>query len=368
MAEFINLSPNHDLLRLSGEWALAHATAIQKELQQLPQGQAQLVQARIDRLDTAGAGLLQELAEKLAIKPEQITGLTATQNDLMALVSAHAVEEAKPAEPKQNFVAHDLTELGKFSTSIWHDLLDFLRFLGQATVTLGMVLLNPARLRLKSLTRHMQEAGVSAIPIVSLIAFLISVVLAYQGATQLRRFGADIFTINLVAVSVLREMGVLLTAIMIAGRSGSAFTAEIGVMKVNEEIDAMQLIGVKPFEFLVLPRLLALVMVMPLLTFIADMMGLIGGAIISASFLNIGIEAYIDRVQHSVKMWDFWVGMIKAPFFGFFIAVVACMRGMQVTGSAESVGRLTTTSVVQSIFMVLLLDALFSILFTKLGI
>lgn len=372
MAQFLILSQSVDShsgasWRLTGDWVLEHLAPIAEEIKHIKSHNVTALSADIQKFDTAGALLLTDLLEQLRQAPQSVQGLQPWQLDLLQLVAGKAAGKPVLQQPDDPFTRF-FTFVGRKVLAAWQGNIDLLTFLGETVVTLLRVITQPKRLRFSSIVRHIHETGIAAIPIVALIAFLISVVLAYQGANQLQRFGAEIFTINLVAVSVLREMGVLLTAIMIAGRSGSAFTAEIGVMKVNEEIDAMRIIGVSPFEMLVIPRLIALVITLPLLTFIADIMGLIGGGIISETLLNIGFEPYLDRFRLAVKMNDFWVGLIKAPVFAFFIAMVGCMRGMQVTGSAESVGRLTTVSVVQSIFLVLLLDAVFSILFTKLGI
>lgn len=358
MAKFIEHTPapggSHYVL--TGDWVLANLGDIRQELAgRIPD----TARAQINKLDTAGAQLLLQI--------KQLNGLEPWQQALLKLVADAQQEFPEKDVPPPPLIA-GLIEIGKAAIMGKDNTLDLLRFIGETVVHAGSLILNPRRLSFTSLLRHIHETGVMALPIVSLIAFLISVVLAYQGADQLRRFGAEIFAINMVAISVLREMGVLLTAIMVAGRSGSAFTAEIGVMKVNEEVDAMQIIGIRPFDFLVMPRLLALMIALPLLTFVADIMGLLGGGIISFFQMGIPMEQYLERFRGAVDMSDFWVGIIKAPVFAFFIAIVGCMRGMQVSGSAESVGKLTTISVVQSIFLVLLLDALFSILFTKLGV
>ena len=228
--------------------------------------------------------------------------------------------------------------------------------------------MRPHAIRWHALFTHMERAGIDALPIVGLISFLIGVVLAYQGADQLARFGAQIFTVNLVGYGVLREMGILLTAIIVAGRSGSAFTAQIGTMKVNEEIDAMRTIGLDPMEVLVVPRVLALVLMMPLLTFYADMMGLLGGAVMANVALDISFFQFARQLSEGVTIWSFWVGMIKAPIFAFIIAMVGCYEGLKVSRSAESVGQQTTASVVKSIFLVIVLDAFLSVLFSAIGI
>jgi phospholipid/cholesterol/gamma-HCH transport system permease protein len=241
-------------------------------------------------------------------------------------------------------------------------------FIGEVALCFFRGLRHPGAFRLPSIVRHTQETGLEALLIVGLLAILISMVITYQGAVQLKKFGADLYTVDMTVVALLREMGVLVTAIMVAGRSGSAFAAEIGVMKLRSEIDALKTMGIDPIEVLVLPRVIALVATLPLLTFLADVIGLAGGSVMSMSLLNVSIAQYFNRVETVADFTMFFVGMIKAPVFAFIIAVVGCYQGMNVTGSAESIGRMTTVSVVQSIFLVIMADALFSIVFSKVGI
>lgn len=269
-------------------------------------------------------------------------------------------------EQEKNLIDH-LAFLGHQVVDLRHEAVNGLDFLGRSLVALARGLIHPHHLRLRSVAHHLYTTGVQAMPIVALIALLISIVLAYQGATQLQRFGASIYTIDLVAISVLREMGVLLTAIIVAGRSGSAFAAEIGFMKSNEEVDALYTMGFDPYEILVVPRILALVIGLPVLTLLADLTGLAGAALLSITTLDVSLAQYLDRVKETVELHTFWVGIIKAPVFAIIIALIGTYRGMQATGSAESVGRLTTQAVVQSIFMVIAADAVFSIVFSKLG-
>src|SRR5436190_1136502 len=219
-----------------------------------------------------------------------------------------------------------------------------------------------------NLAPQMEQVGVNAMPIVGLLSFLIGVVFAYQGADQLRRFGAEIYTVNLLGIAILRELGVLLTAIIIAGRSGSAFTAQIGTMQVNEEIDALRTLGLNPIEVLVVPRVLGLVLTLPLLVVYADFMGLLGGCLMSWASLGILIPTFLDQLHSAIGLWTFWVGVIKAPFFAAIIALVGCYEGFNVARSADSVGRLTTQSVVEAIFIVIVADSAFSILFSLLKI
>ena len=241
-------------------------------------------------------------------------------------------------------------------------------FLGLTTANLGRSLIQPRRIRKTALISHMEQTGLDAMPIVALISFLVGAVLAYQGAEQLRRFGAEIFIINLIGISVLRKIAILLTAIIVAGHSGSAFTASTGSMKVREEIDAMRTLGLDPMELLVMPRLLALMITLPMLVFLANMAGLAGGMIMAWVTLDISPEQCLERLGDSIPLWSFWVGMIKALVVAFLIAMVGCYEGFQVEGSAESVGKLTTLAVVEAIFLVIVVDAIFSILFAYIGV
>jgi phospholipid/cholesterol/gamma-HCH transport system permease protein len=258
-----------------------------------------------------------------------------------------------------------LVDVGMRIEERWHSWYEALDFGGRVLATAATRWTSLRRLRLPSIVRHVHETGVQAIPIVAVIAFLISVISAYIGAQQLRPFGADIFTVDLVAIGVLRELGVLLTAIMVAGRSGSAYAAEIGVMKLNNEVDALESMGMNPYEVLVLPRVLALVIAMPLLTVVADGMGLAGGAVLTGYLLDLPLEQFVARLDSAIGPTTFWAGLVKAPVFGLLIALTGTMRGLQVRDSSRELGRLTTVAVVQSIFLVILADAAFAILFLE---
>jgi phospholipid/cholesterol/gamma-HCH transport system permease protein len=236
-------------------------------------------------------------------------------------------------------------------------------FSGEMLVIFVEACVQPRRFRLNVVVRQMLEVWIKALIIVGVLCFLIGVVIAYQGVQQLRQFGAETFTVEAVGIGMFRELGVLLTAIIVAGRSGSAFTAQIGTMQVNQEVDAMRTIGLNPIEWLVLPRLIALVISMPLLAFWGDMTGLLGGAVACTVYLDFTFVQFFDRLRDTVGAWHFYTGMIKAPVFGFVIAAIGCFEGLQVEGSAESVGQLTTRSVVEAIFVVIVLDAVFSIIF-----
>ncbi|MGA2654891.1 MAG: ABC transporter permease [Gammaproteobacteria bacterium] len=371
---FFELKPqnNHLEMALTGPWTVLQLADIKLALDQVSLSGLKTVAINAEDLtvlDTAGAFLLKGFIEKLEAKKitVSVSHLHEKQQSIYHLIEKVNIEE-EPMLPQGSTLINIIVRLGEGSVRAFNQMLLLLSFIGQVCVTLAKVTINPKNLRLTSIVRHIDETGINAIPIVALMAFLTSVVLAYQGATQLKQFGAEIYTVNLVAISILREMGVLLTAIMVAGRSGSAFAAEIGVMQVNEEIDAMRTLGLNPYEILVAPRVIALVIALPMLTFIADMAGLIGAAFMSILILDITLTQFIVRTHEAIVMWTFGVGMLKAPFFAFIIATIGCLKGLQVTGSAEKVGDMTTSAVVQSIFVVILADAAFSIIFSKMGI
>lgn len=319
--------------------------------------------AGLDSIDTPGALFLCTLRAKGV----ELTGIRAEHQALLDLICGLDLKPLAKLEAAPQW-RRFIIQLGKGAHDARHEALDVITFLGRAASWTVNALMHPSCLRPAAISRHVAETGIDALPIIGLMAFMIAIVIGYQGVAQLRPFGGEDFTINLVAVSVLREMGVLITAIMVAGRSGSAFTAEIGVMQTREEVDALKVMGIEPMQVLVVPRVIALVITLPLLTFFADLMGLIGGAAISQFLLDVSPTQYVTRLPQVVDGSDLFVGLFKAPIFAFFIAIVGCMHGLRVSGSAESVGRETTRAVVKSIFLVLALDAFFSILFEKLGV
>ena len=320
--------------------------------------------AGVTSLDTPAALYLCELLKK---KNVTLTNIRPEHQALLDLIGALELKDLP--KPKTQPAGRQLIiRLGKGAIATWQSMLEIITFTGRAAEATVKALIRPHHLRFSSISHHIEATGLYALPIVGLMAVMISIVIGYQGVAQLRPYGGEDFTINLIAVSVLREMGVLITAILVAGRSGSAFTAEIGMMRSRQEIDALKVMGLEPLELLVVPRLLGLMIALPLLAFFADMMGLLGGAVISNALLGTSLPQYFDRVQHIVTGNDLFVGIIKAPIFAFFIAVVGCMHGLKVNGSAESVGKETTAAVVKAIFLVLALDAVFSILFERLGI
>lgn len=362
-------------LRFAGNWTTEALAEQEPALRQTldSRGLREVKRATLDlgaleRFDTAGAWVVARTAA--ALREAGLTvAIQGASGERRALLEAVAKRRAPPPPPRGlRFPFSFLERIGKTTLTLGADAVALLGFLGLTVVVLLRTLARPGRVRFTSLVHHMEKVGVDALPIVGLLAFLIGVVLAYQGSDQLARFGAQIFTVNLLGISVLREMGILITAIIVAGRSGSAFTAQIGTMKVNQEVDALRTIGLDPVEVLVLPRLLALVLVMPLLVFYANIMALLGGGVMVWVLLDIGPDPFIRQLQSAVAPSHFMVGMIKAPIFAFVIALVGCFEGLRTGGNAEAVGTQTTRAVVEAIFLVIVLDAAFSIFFSLIGV
>ncbi len=357
-------------IRLQGAWTIDHLQELENALQGLilhPHKQITIDTQGVTDMDLSGGWLIIRILHRAQARGLQVE---LTDDERLAFLRELAGDAPLQtlAPHRTAWWARPIITLGRWAVHERQDLVYMIQFFGRAVTTLFSNLLRPRNLQFGAISQQVYLTGIQGVPIVCLIAFLISVVLAYQGAYQLQRFGADIFTIDLVAVSVLREMGVLLTAIMVAGRSGSAFAAQLGVMKINEEVDAMRAIGLDPFAVLVVPRILGLVIALPLLTVLANFFGLGGAALLSYTLLDIPLEQFLNRIEQSISLWSWWVGIIKAPFFALLIATVGTLRGMQVSGSAEDLGRQTTVAVVQSIFLVIMADAIFSILFSRLGI
>jgi phospholipid/cholesterol/gamma-HCH transport system permease protein len=371
MTDPLALEPDGDgwRLKLFGDWSLAGLPRIEARLNSLPATLSGNVvcdwtDARTPEMSPAWA-LLRRLAETAPPINVRHTGNPPHFLDLLEKlhVERHAAYSKQAAPTLEKLVG----KLGRWSVLQGVHARGVIVFLGRIATVIGEAFRRPRGWRISSLTRHVYETGITAIPIVALIAFLISVIVAYLGAQQLSRFGADIFVVDLVTIATLREMGVLLTSVIVAGRSGSAFAAEIGVMQLNEETDALRAMGMNPIELLVVPRVLALVIALPLLTVIADAMGLAGGGLLSLINLHIPLPQFMARLRESLSPTTFWSGLVKAPVFAVLIAMVGTYRGMQVRDSARELGRLTTVAVVQSIFMVILADALFAVLFVQIN-
>ncbi|MDQ3143407.1 MAG: ABC transporter permease [Pseudomonadota bacterium] len=317
----------------------------------------------VDKIDTVGAWLVHRAARDRSAK---VVGASAGTKKLLEQV-AEADHPGRVRPEERNAPMRALQELGEATVESGRTLVGLLGFFGAVLIGFASIIRRPKRFRLNAVVQRFDLVGVRALGIIGLMTFLIGIVVGQQGAVQLQQFGAEIYTINLIGRISVRELATLMTAIMVAGRSGSAFAAQIGTMKITEEIDAMRTIGVSPVEALVVPRILATVVMMPLLSFFAMIMSLIGGGIFIWVALGIPPATYVQRLQEVVPLYDLWVGLIKAPVFGFLIALAGCFQGMQVEGNSEEVGTRTTAAVVQSIFLVIILDAVFAVFFSSVG-
>jgi phospholipid/cholesterol/gamma-HCH transport system permease protein len=358
-------------LALSGEWRVAELAAIDAELAALDLAGVRHLNVNTEQLgvlDFSAAWRLRELLDRMRQLDGEIAFQGAEPEQLRVIDGTLTRSPYKAPESCEEGGIEPVEALGRTVVRSWREAVQSLAFFGRVIVMILRALVSVKRLRPISITRHVWDTGITAIPIVSLIAFLISVIIAYMSAQQLQRFGAEIFVVDLVTIGVLRELSVLLTAIIVAGRSGSAFAAEIGAMKLNEEVDALKAIGVDPFEVLVVPRVFGLVIALPLLTVISDAIGLTGGALLCRYLLDMPLTQYLERVNDAIAPTTFWVGIVKAPVFALVIAMAGVYRGMQVRDSSRELGRLTTVAVVQSIFLVILVDALFAVLFMELDI
>jgi phospholipid/cholesterol/gamma-HCH transport system permease protein len=359
-------------LELGGAWTIGASARLDRELRALkPEGNVQIDASGLEKLDSSGAWLLLRTRRALEAGGAKVTGPDLPDNYRPLLESLEKAKQAPAAQvPRRgrNFMRR-LYRIGKATMHALAQSYSMLGYLGRVTVETGEVIAKPkSNLRIAAIVHQVEETGISALPIVGLLSFLIGVVLAYQAIDQLKQFGAEQLTVNGLGIIVLREMGVLMTSIIVAGRSGSAFTAQLGTMRVNEEIDAMQTMGLNTVDTLVLPRIIGLVIALPLLTFYADIMALIGGGLMCYFDLGMTFPVFMRQLQGAVTVNTFLVGFVKAPVFAAVIALVGCYEGFQVERNAASVGLLTTRSVVESVFLVIVLDAAFSVMFSVLGI
>ncbi|HVF94781.1 MAG TPA: ABC transporter permease [Sphingomonas sp.] len=350
-------------LRFTGNLLLSRLGSLPDRLDRVDGVVSRIDLSGVQRIDTVGAWLVHRLATR---HKALVEGLDEDGMHLMSQVVA-ADQPVAMRPRKVRAVERVLGEIGDATSIAFRTLYGLLGFMGATVIAFGNVIRHPRRFRYNAVVQRFEVVGVSALGIVGLMSFLIGMVIAQQGAVQLRQFGAEVFTINLVGRLTLREMGVLMTAIMVAGRSGSAFAAQLGTMKLTEEIDAMRTIGVSPMEALVLPRTIAAIVMMPLLGFYASLISLIGGGLLVWVTLGIPPVTFIQRIREVVPITDLYIGLIKAPVFGAIIAVAGCFQGLQVEGDAEQVGLRTTSAVVQAIFLVIVLDAFFAVFFTWLG-
>lgn len=359
-------------LAVFGDWTLAHyrvLAATVAELRSRLDERTAVDLGGLGALDTAGAALLVELFGVQRLRElAQGAQLPSERRALLQTLCTALVDYPEAEPPRRRFAGLDVLEqIGRAVMAFGQHSLALLGFIGLTLDSLARTLWRPRRWRLTALAVHAEQTGLDAVPIVALLTFLVGAVVAFLGATVLADFGASVYTVNLVAYSFLREFGVLLTAILMAGRTASAFTAQIGSMKANEEIDAIRTLGLDPVELLVLPRVLAMLVSLPILTFIAMLSGMLGGALVCALTLDISPTLFLAILGSDIGVQHFWVGLAKAPLFAFLIAVIGCLEGFKVSGSAQSVGEHTTSSVVQSIFVVILLDALAALFYMEMG-
>ncbi|MDO8456785.1 MAG: MlaE family lipid ABC transporter permease subunit [Burkholderiaceae bacterium] len=358
---------------LSGSWTVRGIGTIEQQLESVrvpSTTQAIADGARIEALDTAGAWVLQKLLLRLQGEGIGVTlrGLRPEFAKLLDVVAQQVADQAGLSAATARPSPTALERVGHSAAAAFEQVVALLGFIGESAYALAGCFAHPARFRWRPILYNIRSAGFDALPIVGLLSFMLGIVVAYQGADQLRQYGANIFVADLVGLSMLREFAPLITAIIIAGRSGSAYAAQIGTMAVTEEIDAMRTIGIAPLELLVLPKLIALVIVLPLLTVFADVLGVFGGMIMARAQLGVSFAEFLDRFVKAVSITSYVVGVGKAPVFAAIIAVIGCFQGFRTQGGADSVGRQTTRSVVQSIFLVILADGLFSVVFSALDL
>lgn len=365
--------PTPQEFTLSGAWTARGIGAIARQLDTLaaPADLELVVDgARIEALDTAGAWVLQKFLHRLrgAARGVQLRDLRPEFATLLEAIARQMADPAHLPYPPARAPASMLAGLGQRTEAAVEQGIALLSFVGECALALGGCIAHPARFRWRPILYNIRSAGFDALPIVGLLSFLLGVVVAYQGADQLRQYGANIFVADLVGLSMLREFAPLITAIIVAGRSGSAYAAQIGTMSVTEEIDAMRTLGIAPLDMLVLPKILALLIALPLLTVFADVLGVFGGMIMARAQLGVGFGDFLDRFVKAVSVTAYLIGVGKAPVFAAIIVVVGCFQGFRTHDGADSVGRQTTRSVVQSIFLVIVADALFSVAFSALDL
>lgn len=372
--EKIQVSTGSVLFRCQGDWT---AKALQDVLKSLKKAARSLdnisVQwdvSGVGKVDSAGIMLYIHYHDLLKLQhcTVELTGARSEYQNLYRLLRSHVSTQAVSKPRLLPKMLLPFTHIGKSAENLWQDLTDFLTFIGEHSAALLSSLRHPASIRYASIVKNIEEAGVRALPIVALTSCLIGVVITYQSALQLQKFGANVFIVDMIGISVTRELAPLITAIVVAGRTGSSYTAQLGAMIITEEISAMRTMGFDPHRFLVLPRIIALMIVMPLLILFADVIGIAGGMIVSNIHLNISYAEFIHRLPNVLDIKHVWIGLFKGPFFAWLIAVTGCFRGFQVSSNTESLGRYTTISVVNAIFLVIACDALFSVIFSELGL
>jgi len=363
----VSTAASGSLLSLEGAWSSACADEVEAMADRLLKTTSTdpLVMdlSKLAAFDTLGALVIDR-----AIREGQAAGRVLSVQGASDATKVLLDEMSRVKAPELNLSSGNkavglMADIGESVVSAGHDFMSSTSFLGQVIATFGKLLLTPHRIRFTSIVAQLEQVAFRGVPIIMLISFLVGAIVAQQGIFQLNRFGASTFAVNLIGILVLRELGVLLTSIMIAGRSGSAFTAELGSMTMREEVDALRVMGLDPIEILVLPRVIALVVGLPLLTFISDLSALFGGGVVSWLYAGISTDVYLERLKDAITLQTFFAGLIKAPFMALVIALVACGDGLSVRGSAESLGRQVTSAVVKSIFMVIVVDGIFAMFF-----
>ncbi len=372
--KYLKLIEKNDYLHLKciNVWDMYHAKEIQDEINLAILKAKNFDKIAIDLsglkdLDTASAIMIYELVGFFK-EDKSVEFLKASEDEekfIDFIYSSIAKERGTPINIKPlNFIE----KIGKYFIHFFMDIWLFISFIGEITISFFAYIVHPSKIRYQSIIKGIENAGVNALPIVALTSFLVGIVVAYQSAVQLQKFGANIFIVDMIGISITRELAPLITAIVVAGRSGSSYTAQIGAMKITRELDAMQTMGFDLFKFIVLPRIIALMIAMPLMIFFADLMGILGGMVVSNYQINISYDEFLRRLQNVLELKHFYIGLAKGPVFALLIASIGCFRGFQVRQNTESIGKYTTISVVNAIFLVIACDALFSIIFTKLGV
>ncbi|MES2906408.1 MAG: MlaE family lipid ABC transporter permease subunit [Pseudomonadota bacterium] len=372
----LDLNNGQATLKLAGRLDMDAAESLDKELDALPEqlaGKKSVIFdfSKVDRLEPNCAFLLLESAKKLREQKVDVkfADLTPDQETLLKSLGGKDLPPPSPPPEKTFSLVGGARKVGETAIDIWHDALEIISFFGDVAISFAHIFRSPEKIRVLSTVTQIDRAGLNAVPIICLMSFLIGGIIAQQGAFQLRKFGADLYVVNMVGILVLRELGVLLAAIMFAGRSGSAYTAEIGSMKMREEIDAMRVIGLDPVEVLAVPRLVALVIALPLVTILSNLSALAGGMLVCWAYVGIPPDVFITYIETTKDITShMFIGLVKAPFMAIIIGVIACVEGLRVGGSTESLGRQTTTSVVKSIFMVIVIDGIFATIFTALDL
>ncbi|MBN2964909.1 ABC transporter permease [Sulfurospirillum sp. T05] len=366
----LDVTPSCCRIVCQGEWTHAFVSSVlgAKAWGEVKQ-KAVFDFSQVLSMDTAGALAWLRIKKELEVRGVSVekVGIPKKMEKLISLCQIHSRHSLKTTPPSFGF-SEGFVVLGKQTEALWRAFLSFVSFAGGAMYALLKTLTRPHKIRFRATLYHLEQSGLNALPIIIITALLIGVVIAYQGAVQLEKFGANIFIVEMVGIAATRELAPMIVAIVIAGRSASAFAAQIGVMKITDEVDAMKTMGFGPWEFLVLPRVVALVVAMPLLVLLGDGVAIFGGMLVARGELGISFVEFIDRFQETVALKHIVIGLVKAPIFGIIIALIGCYRGFQISSSTESVGKYTTISVVNAIFWVIAFNALFSVLLTELGI